>query len=134
MKKSINLITLVLIVVSCSSVKVVSDVDPSVDWTKYKTFSYYGWAEESNKILNRFDFAQHDMRRDCQQNGIIQNLPIRQLNSILILVIFRKSAIYHNFLKNLLSCDFVLSIRFTVSYVAWHGYWKIPGNLNPGIL
>ena len=40
---------------SCSSLKVTSDKDPAVDFTKYKTFEYYGWAEESDKILNRFD-------------------------------------------------------------------------------
>lgn len=40
---------------SCSSLKVYSDFDPTVDWTKYKTFEYYGWAEESDKILNDLD-------------------------------------------------------------------------------
>ena len=40
---------------SCSSLKVYSDVDPTADWTKYKTFEYYGWAEESDQILNRLD-------------------------------------------------------------------------------
>lgn len=40
---------------SCSSIKVVTDYDKSVDFTQYKTFEYYGWADESDKILNRFD-------------------------------------------------------------------------------
>jgi hypothetical protein len=40
---------------SCSSLKVYSDADPTVDWTKYKTFEYYGWAEESDKIMNSLD-------------------------------------------------------------------------------
>ena len=39
---------------ACSSIKVTSDFDKEVDFTKYKTFEYYGWAEESDKILNRF--------------------------------------------------------------------------------
>jgi hypothetical protein len=57
MKKIYLLQVLVLIVMlgSCSSVKVTSDYDKSTDFTKYKTFEYYGWAEESDKILNRFD-------------------------------------------------------------------------------
>ncbi len=44
-----------LILGACSSVKVTSDYDKSIDFSKYKTFEYYGWAEESDKILNRFD-------------------------------------------------------------------------------
>jgi len=57
MKKIYLLQVLVLIVMlgSCSSVKVTSDYDKSADFTNYKTFEYYGWAEESDKILNRFD-------------------------------------------------------------------------------
>ncbi|MCG8308580.1 MAG: DUF4136 domain-containing protein [Cytophagales bacterium] len=40
---------------ACSSITVTSDYDKEVDFTKYKTFEYYGWTEESDKILNRFD-------------------------------------------------------------------------------
>ena len=40
---------------SCSSIKITSDKDGSVDFDQHKTLSYYGWAEESDKILNRFE-------------------------------------------------------------------------------
>jgi len=40
---------------SCSSIKYTTDKDGAVDFTKYKTFQYYGWAEESNKLLNTID-------------------------------------------------------------------------------
>ena len=40
---------------SCSSLKVYSDVDSSVDFTQFKTFEYYGWAEESDKLLTQLD-------------------------------------------------------------------------------
>ena len=40
---------------ACSSTKITSDYDKSVDFTKYKTAEYYGWEENSNKILTRFD-------------------------------------------------------------------------------
>ncbi len=58
MKKSILIIGVTLGLVflnSCSSLKVYSDFDSSLDWSKYKTFEYYGWAEESDKILNSLD-------------------------------------------------------------------------------
>lgn len=40
---------------SCSGLKVTSDYDPSVDFSKYKTFEYYGWEKESDKLLSDFD-------------------------------------------------------------------------------
>lgn len=40
---------------ACSGIKVVSDFDRSVDFTQYKTFEYYGWMEESDKLLNDLD-------------------------------------------------------------------------------
>ncbi len=44
-----------LILSACSSITVTSDYDKSIDFTQYKTYSYYGWAKESNKILTPFD-------------------------------------------------------------------------------
>ena len=44
-----------LLVSGCSSIKVISDKDSTVDFSQFKTFEYFGWADESDKILNRFD-------------------------------------------------------------------------------
>ena len=44
-----------VIISSCSSVKVTADYDKTVDFSKYKTFEYYGWAKESDKLLNDLD-------------------------------------------------------------------------------
>ena len=41
-----------IIMLACSTVKVTTDYDKSVDFTKLKTYEYYGWAAESDKILN----------------------------------------------------------------------------------
>ncbi len=46
---------ILLLVSSCSSLKVNSDFDKTADFSQYKTYSFYGWAEESDKILNQFD-------------------------------------------------------------------------------
>ena len=40
---------------ACSSVSVTSDYDKSVDFTQYKTFSYYGWADNSDQLMSPFD-------------------------------------------------------------------------------
>lgn len=55
MKKILGFWFLATILSACSSITVHSDYDKSVDFSKYKTFEFLGWAEESNKILNRFD-------------------------------------------------------------------------------
>lgn len=44
-----------MVMSSCSSLQVTSDYDKSVDFSKYKTFEYYGWAKESDKLLNDLD-------------------------------------------------------------------------------
>jgi hypothetical protein len=46
---------LLIILNGCSGIKVVADADPTTDWSQLSTFEYYGWAEESDKILTRFD-------------------------------------------------------------------------------
>lgn len=57
MKKNIlALFVLGLMIFSgCSSITLHSDYDKSVDFTKYKTISYYGWADNSDKLLSPFD-------------------------------------------------------------------------------
>ena len=57
--KKIVFITLgvagLILLSSCSSLKVYSDVDPTTDFSKYKSLEYYGWAEESDKLLTQLD-------------------------------------------------------------------------------
>jgi hypothetical protein len=56
--KTVNIIFSFLILgilTSCSSVKVVADMDETVDFSKYETYSFLGWQEDSDKILNEFD-------------------------------------------------------------------------------
>ena len=48
-------IATVLAVASCSSVKVVADMDKTVDFSQYETYSFLGWQDDSDKILNDFD-------------------------------------------------------------------------------
>jgi hypothetical protein len=50
--KNLNYVWLLIIVFmgACSSLTVKSDYDKEADFTKYKTFEYYGWAEDSDKI------------------------------------------------------------------------------------
>lgn len=53
--KSLLLIVIVAALASCSSVKVVTDVDKTVDFTQYTTYSFLGWQDDSDKIMNELD-------------------------------------------------------------------------------
>ena len=55
LKSIVAICGITIILSSCSGIKVTADYDKSVDFTKYKTFEYYGWAQESDKILNQLD-------------------------------------------------------------------------------
>lgn len=56
MKNFIYLIAIAMLTVGCgSSVSVTSDYDKATDFSKYNTFSYYGWADNSDQLLTQFD-------------------------------------------------------------------------------
>jgi len=55
MKNIIPILLIALIVSSCSSIKVTSDYDSTVDFTQYKTFSFYGWVNDSDQDISVFD-------------------------------------------------------------------------------
>ena len=55
MKKFALFFITVVLFQGCSGIKVTSDYDKSADFNKYKTYSFYKWEEESDKLLTRFD-------------------------------------------------------------------------------
>jgi len=61
------------------------DLDESVDFSSYKTLQYYGWAEESNKLLNELEqkriesafgdeFAKRDLTYTEEDGDLIVTL------------------------------------------------------------
>jgi len=55
MKKLILPVLVAILLSSCSTVKVVTDMDKSIDFSKYETYSFLGWQDNSDKILSDFD-------------------------------------------------------------------------------
>ena len=56
--KKISLLSAVLIFVAMTfsqAQKVTSDMDKNADFSKYKTYVFLGWQDESDKVLNDFD-------------------------------------------------------------------------------
>lgn len=61
---------------SCSSTKVVSDKDSSIDFNEIRTYSFIGWTEDSDQVLTRFDkeriekaFAMEAIKRGLDLNN-----------------------------------------------------------------
>ena len=56
MKKTLFILSLAaLFLYGCSGITVTSDVDNTVDFSQFKTYEYYGWANNSDKLLNDID-------------------------------------------------------------------------------
>ena len=57
MKKTLfGFLALIFILSSCgSSIKVSSQYDRETDFTQYKTYSYLGWSNNSDQLMNDFD-------------------------------------------------------------------------------
>ena len=53
--KYIAPLTLTLVMVSCATVKVAVDENRNIDFSKYKTYSFLGWQNQSDKILSAAD-------------------------------------------------------------------------------
>jgi len=50
--KTISILTFAIAVVSCSPVKVVVDMKDSPDFSKYQTYSFLGWQNQSGEVLS----------------------------------------------------------------------------------
>lgn len=72
MRKIWAFVVLIAITVGCSSLKVTSDYDKTADFTKFETFSFYGWAEGSNEVLNQFDQERIEVatRNELESRGL----------------------------------------------------------------
>jgi hypothetical protein len=70
--KTLALLMIVLILAACSSVKITTDYDKTVDFTQFKTFEYYGWAAESDKILNQLEKEriEHAFGEELRARGL----------------------------------------------------------------
>ena len=72
MKKLLIALMVAPFLYSCDEAKFTSDYDKSADFTSFKTFGYYGWQEESDKILNRFDKERIEVsvRKEFESRGM----------------------------------------------------------------
>lgn len=53
--KTISILAFAIAAVSCSPVKVVVDMKNSTDFSKYQTYSFLGWQNQSGEVLSEED-------------------------------------------------------------------------------
>ena len=52
---SVMALAVIFLLGSCSSLTVTSDYDKSVNFSEFTTYSFHGWAKDSDKLLSPFD-------------------------------------------------------------------------------
>ena len=75
--RTTSILTFVIIMVSCSSVKVVTDLNKNADFSKYETYSFLSWQDVSDEI-----FSDSDMK--LMRNSFVSEFErrgLRQVNS-----------------------------------------------------
>ena len=75
MKEIVFIVLAGIIMFSCSStLKVTSDVDPTTDFSAFKTLEYYGWIEDSNtKVL---DFHKINLERSFESEFLNRGIKV----------------------------------------------------------
>lgn len=81
MKNSILLLLAAVLMASCSSLKITHNMDTSLDFNNYKTYSYYGWDSASTHINKYYqreieyafvdEFGARGLKYDPSGNGDI---------------------------------------------------------------
>jgi len=97
MKNTLFLFTVLLLGLltsSCSSVKVHTDVDKTVDFTQYKTYSFLGWQKNSADKLSEFDKKRiHDaFKNELQARGLSYKETGADMEISLYVVVDRKTS------------------------------------------
>ena len=118
MRKSIiGLAALALAVMmsSCSSIQFTSDMDETIDFNSYKTFMYYGWAQESNQILNQLEQKRIESAFGDEMSK--RNLEFVEEGGDLIVTLF---IVTQN--KTRTSATTTNTGGYGYGYGGWHGY------------
>ena len=55
MKKFFLPLIILFIISSCNSVKITNNMDKKVDFEKFKTYSFFPWDKQNDKVVNEYD-------------------------------------------------------------------------------
>jgi len=101
MKKIIILFSAIILVFSsCNTMKVVSDYDPDVNFSKYKTYNVLQWDKEESERINEFDQKriQNALHEQMQARGYkkVDSGSDVSVNPFLILDVKEQTTAYTN--------------------------------------
>ena len=54
-RRTLSILTLMILAVSCSGVKVLTESNKDADFSKYKTYSFLGWQDVSDDLFSKSD-------------------------------------------------------------------------------
>jgi len=76
----------------CSGIKVVSDIDPSVDFSEFKTFEFLGWADNSDQKMNRLDRERIELafKKEAVKRGL-HSAPLADGDLLVTLNVYGKT-------------------------------------------
>lgn len=89
MKKLAKLTMLIafsFFVVNSTMAQVSADYDKSVDFSKYQTYSFAGWQDDSDKLLN--DLDKDRMRNAFQEEFAARNMKISSDNADAVVTLY----------------------------------------------
>ena len=75
-----------MLLASCNSIKVVTDIDTTVDFSKYETYEYFGWAENSGKLLTDIEKTRIEKAFGVELNS--RNLSYVKENGDLVITLY----------------------------------------------
>lgn len=55
MKNLLYSLLAIIVLSSCSGMKVTTDYDPAADFSQYKTYNFLPWSKQSGEILSDYD-------------------------------------------------------------------------------
>jgi len=85
----------VVILSACSSINVTADWDKTADFTQFKTYSYYGWQKESDKLLTESEKVriENAFADEFEKRGIRYMLSGGDLVVALFIVLDQKTSV-----------------------------------------
>ncbi len=84
-KKSIILLTALSLAV-LGTAQINSDYDKTVDFTKYKTFSFAGWQDDSDKLINDLDKAR--IYKSFKEEFALRGINYQETNADMVVSLY----------------------------------------------
>jgi len=119
--KTLTILAIAIATFSCSTVKVVVDENKNTDFSRYKTYSFLGWQNQSDKILSEEDkgYLRDAFVHQFERRGMTRVNSGGDMQISLYIIINEKTAVsgYNDYVG-------------ASGYTHYYGYAYSTGNMN----